>query len=144
MWKSPQNLAGARSRRLWVYAAVLVAVAVTGVVLFFFDPAKECFYPPCMFHKLTSLNCPGCGGLRALHHLTHGHFAQALHCNALVVLSLPVLLAARAHSLWRKKVGAGQPRVSFQPVSVWLILGLMIAFGILRNLPSPLFACLSP
>ena len=38
------------------------------------------------FHAMTGLWCPGCGGLRAVHDLTHGHLVTALHENALVVL----------------------------------------------------------
>jgi len=127
---------------LWLAAALVTAAGA--VVLFFFDPSRWGFYPVCMFHKLTGLSCPGCGGLRALHQLVHGHVAAALHFNALVVLAVPVLLGLSARACWRSKNGARLPQTSVPPVSIWLFLGVMIAFGILRNLPFPLFAWLSP
>jgi hypothetical protein len=31
------------------------------------------FFPACLFHKVTGLYCPGCGGTRAFVYLIHGH-----------------------------------------------------------------------
>ncbi len=76
---------------------VLVAAALgSGAVLFFFDPAKHGFYPICLFHTLTGLNCPGCGATRAAYQLLHGHLLRALHDNALFVLMLAALAARGA------------------------------------------------
>src|SRR6059036_559562 len=68
---------------------ILLAVLAAGV-LFCFDPSHYPFYPVCFFHKSTGLLCPGCGSLRAMHQLLHGHVAAAMHFNALLVLSLPI------------------------------------------------------
>jgi len=57
-----------------------VAAALgSGAVLFLFDLAKHGFYPICLFHSLTGLNCPGCGATRAAYQLLHGHLLRALH-----------------------------------------------------------------
>jgi ABC-type spermidine/putrescine transport system permease subunit II len=50
------------------------------------------FYPPCLFKKLTGLNCPGCGSSRALHQLMHGNLLPALDYNILVVIFLPFIV----------------------------------------------------
>ena len=42
-------------------------------------------------YQLTGLACPGCGSLRALHQLTHGHFGEALRLNPMLVMALPFL-----------------------------------------------------
>ena len=44
----------------------------------------------CLFHRLTGLECPGCGMTRAFHALTHGHVSEALSFN---LLSLPLFVA---------------------------------------------------
>ena len=49
--------------------------------MFFFDPALTPFYPQCAFHRLTGLNCPGCGATRGLYALLHGRWRQALQDN---------------------------------------------------------------
>src|SRR6266550_1487519 len=69
------------------YAVLVACVAV----LYFFNPAEHGFYPSCLFYKTTGLLCPGCGTLRAVHQLLHGHIAAAFRLNALFVLSIPVL-----------------------------------------------------
>lgn len=114
------------------------------LVLHQFDPARSGFYPRCTFHQVTGLNCPGCGGLRATHHLLHGHAAAALRHNALVVLAVPVLAAWAGHWLWRRWRGI-PPRLA-APSTVWWwgMLGALLLFSVLRNLPFAPFTALSP
>jgi Protein of unknown function (DUF2752) len=123
-------------------AGVLGATALGGMaVVFFFDPAKNNFYPVCLFHKLTGLNCPGCGATRALFALLHGHFSRALRDNALFVFSLAALMIWSAFFGWRKL--RNQPASLNLPLKfLWTFLALAIVFTILRNLPA--FAFLSP
>jgi hypothetical protein len=126
----------------WFGAAVL-ALTLTGAAaaVYWLNPTANHFYPVCQFHRLTGLNCPGCGGTRALYALLHGDLATAFRDNALFVAGLP-LLALRgawfALNRWR-----GRPNGPFLPArGVIPLLALVIAFGILRNLPA--FAFLSP
>ena len=79
-----------------------------GAVLYFFNPSTHGFYPVCEFHQLTGLNCPGCGGTRAVYQLLHGHLLRALEDNALVVLSLAGL-AGRGAWFETKKFCAARP-----------------------------------
>lgn len=127
--------------RKWIWAGALAAAAI-GLVFFLFDPARVPIYPVCLFHRWTGLNCPGCGSLRALHQLAHGHIVQALHFNALLVLSLPLFAWWLYRSL-KQRYQAGPPVVIRQGW-LWFYLGLWLAFGILRELPVPLFASFSP
>ena len=119
--------------------------ALAGVaVLFGFDPAQHGFYPTCVFHRVTGWNCPGCGGLRATHHLLHGEVAAALRFNALVVLGAPVVLALAARWLWVRWRGRRVPPRPLATLWIWVLVAVLIGFGIVRNLPFPLFARLSP
>src|SRR5208283_1274662 len=61
--------------RIGAAAAAALAAAVAAAVLFVFDPATAGFYPVCALHEMTGLQCPGCGGLRAMHQVFHGHLA---------------------------------------------------------------------
>ena len=121
----------------------LVALAILGgaAVLFLFNPATHTFYPVCQFHRLTGLNCPGCGMTRAVYALLHGHLAEAFRDNLLLVLGLGTLAV---RGLWfsvRRR--RGQAAREFFPVKfLWFVLGAAGLFTVLRNLPS--FAFLSP
>jgi hypothetical protein len=121
---------------------MLVAAALgSGAVLFFFDPAKHGFYPICLFHSLTGLNCPGCGATRAAYQLLHGHLLNALHDNALFVLTLAAL-AAQGAWLVTKKIRSQPAAFVMPPKALWALLVITLVFTGLRNLPA--FAWLSP
>lgn len=124
---------------------VLVAMLglCAGVVLFRFDPTHSNFYPTCQFHRLTGLQCPGCGSLRAIHQLLHGRVAAALRFNALLVISLPLLAAWSLRLAFRLWKGSPVPD-GVRPAWLWSALAVMVAFGVLRNLPLTQLAWLSP
>lgn len=147
--KSPANseMPAARlvlPRRVTIGLLVLAGVLGLGVLFFFFDPVRHSFYPTCMFHKLTGLNCPGCGGLRALHQLTHGNFVTAFHCNPLFVLLLPFLALIGVRWLIRGSQSSIGNTVFFRPAMLWTLLAVTLLFTILRNLPWPAFTWMSP
>lgn len=134
-----QPILGPR-RWLWFLSAVIFAGLV---ILYFFNPVAYSFYPSCQFYQLTHLHCPGCGSLRALHQLTHGHIGAAFLSNPLLIASLPAL------TIWgiREWCGATHPSVGrflIRPAAIWIGLGVIIAFGILRNLPGPAFSWMAP
>jgi len=128
-------------------ASRLVGIILAGVTLlamvtvFFFNPSTHAFYPVCQFHRLTGLECPGCGMTRATYALLHGDFLTAVHDNALFVFVLAAL-AARAVwfglNRWRGKRNGEIFRARF----LWPLLVLALVFTVLRNLPA--FAFLSP
>jgi Protein of unknown function (DUF2752) len=133
--KTPPSLA--------LFAGVVLGTAFlgAGAVVFFFNPATHGFYPVCQFHQLTGLNCPGCGGTRAVYALLHGDLRLALKDNALFILSIPALAAWGARRALRK---LRDPKTDFSlpPKMLWAFLAVAIVFTVLRNLPA--FAFLSP
>ena len=75
----------------WKVGGLAILGFTTLIVLFAHDPANSMFYPPCPFRALTGFYCPGCGTLRALHQLLHGHLVAAFWLNPLAALLLPFL-----------------------------------------------------
>jgi len=125
---------------LWAVALFLAGAAA--LLLYCFDPVHFHFYPVCVFHHVTGLLCPGCGTLRALHQLLHGHLAAALRFNALFVVLLPLACAYGLRLAFAQ--AAGKPVPSISPSWLWFALGAMVLFGILRNLPCPAFVWMAP
>ena len=138
----------------------MAAGAVLGYVAVV-DPSQPGHYPVCPLYRHTGLFCPGCGGLRGLHRLTHGDLPGALQANAPVVLGC--LLAAVLWGRWLlrtlrpasapggERAGAaptptGGRTGARRPAPAWLLGGgLLAAFTLLRNLPvGPFGALLTP
>ncbi len=87
---------------LSVAATVLASTAFVAMV----DPNQAGHYPLCPIKAATGLDCPACGGLRAVHSLAHGDLVGALDHNALVVLVvLPAAVIVWA--LWVRRAWVG-------------------------------------
>ena len=132
------------SHRTVIGILLFITLVLIGAIFFFFDPTRSGFYPLCLFHKVTGLNCPGCGGLRALHQLTHGNFVTAFHCNPLLMVLLPFITFITLRWLIRgREAFVGNP-VLFRPAALWILLAVTLVFTVLRNLPWPAFDWMSP
>jgi hypothetical protein len=107
-----------------------------GGALYLVDPARHEVYP-CVLYATTGLKCPGCGGLRATHQLLHGHLAAAWTLNPLAVLLVPFYCLLACHVGLGLVRGHGLGFSSPRPAVLWLGLGGITLFGILRNLPWP-------
>lgn len=133
-----------RHREVWIAVGGVLAVAGLALV-YTVDPSVAGFYPPCMLHRLTGWHCPGCGATRALHALLHADLPQALAFNPVFVFLMPIMGVALAwHGLekWRGRPPRTRPLL---PSGVILALAaLLVAFGLLRNLPGWPFELLAP
>lgn len=108
--------------RRWVITSI--GAAIGAVILYHFPPTPHSFYPPCLFHMVTGLQCPGCGATRAVYHLLHGDVAGAFRFNQLLFVLMPFLA-----------VVVGWPQVVTKPRVVQTIAVVVIGYGIVRNLP---------
>jgi len=90
-------------------------------LLLTFDPATTWWFPSCPFHAITGWLCPLCGSLRALHALFLGAPVAALGFNPLTTSGLAAWLIARERTTAFCFSARG--------------FGILIAFGVLRNVP---------
>ena len=118
--------------RHWQLTAAIGSGIAALMVLYIFAPEQYPFYPRCLFFAVTGLACPGCGGLRAMHQLLHGHFAAAFEFNPLMIILLPGLCFGA--TVFLRNVSRGRTTV-IKPTWLWLFGLLGVVFGILRNLP---------
>ena len=120
----------------WLMAGFgAVALVAAAGVLFLFNPSENGFYPRCFLKSFTGLDCPGCGGLRAMHQLLHGHFGAAFRLNPLLFLMMPLA----AFFALRQLIYLSTGRLMAQPFKSPRWLGvfalIVVVFGVLRNLP---------
>ena len=120
-------------------AAILAGAG--GVVLGLWLAGTGClqrfaWYPHCLFHQLTGGWCVTCGGTRALQSLFAGDVAEALRCNAALVLVLiPLFLytvAIACRCAWHGH-SVGYFRINGRFIT-FLVL-FLILFTVARNLP---------
>lgn len=109
-----------------------------------FDPAKLAFLPVCPLFSLTGFACPGCGLTRGFHALFHGDVVTALDFNVLI----PAWAAIFAYIFLSLSLlairGQGLPMWPTAPRFLWTFMIVLLAFGILRNLPLYPFTILFP
>ena len=127
--------------RAW---GVLLAIAAFGVAVFVLRPGETSWLPPCPFHYLTGLYCPGCGTLRGLHALMRGSLIGAWRSNLLMVLCLPLLLYAIAGQVSVALRGRSVRELSFSPLASKLALVVILAYMAARNVPCYPFNLLAP
>ena len=132
-----------KSARPAVLTVFGLVAGIAGIVLFWFDPRQYHFYPVCFFHQTTGLLCPGCGTLRGLHQLLHGHLAAAFRFNPMLIVSLPFWCWFGA-KYWQQQARNQSLSLGLRPVWLWLLLGAVLVVSVLRNLPGTSFAMLRP
>lgn len=123
---------------------MLATVSGVAAILYFFSPYDSGLYAACPFKALTGLYCPGCGTLRGLHELLHGHPATAFGLNPLMVISLPFVAFSIIKYITAGILGWSERKIFIPSVFIWLLLAIIILFWILRNLPYYPFSLLAP
>jgi hypothetical protein len=116
---------------LGALAGVSAAFLYVGAV----DPNEHGHYPTCPFLVMTGLYCPGCGGLRMAHAITHGQFGEAMGFNLLAFALLPV--AGFLWVRWTVSAARGRPfesRLTHPMVIIGLSV-IVVIFWVVRNLP---------
>lgn len=116
-------------------ATAAAAMGAGSAVVALLDPSKSGFYPTCPLLTITGFACPGCGLTRGFHAFFHGDIIPALDFNLLlpvwvvvfgyVFVSL-VLLAVR---------GRGLPMWPTRPKFLFAMVGVLVVFGVVRNIP---------
>lgn len=136
LWSIPMKTSLSSRNRLLIFTVLPVILLAVLFLYARFNPEDSVFFPKCIFHALTGLECPGCGSQRAIYQLLNGHIAEALHYNALAVIAIPYIAAGivlhsgivrgpRTESLKRKLYGSK---------AAYIALAVIVAFWILRNI----------
>jgi hypothetical protein len=117
-----------------IFAAVSFILFLT---YWYFDPYKNNFFPDCIFHHLTGYKCPLCGSQRSLHYLFNFEIVNAFKENILLIISIPYILLRFYFYLFKPKT-YNKLRIFglfFSKFSIYIVLIIIIVFGIVRNIP---------
>ncbi len=113
-------------------------------VVFFFNPNEVHIYPPCIFHKITHLYCPGCGMTRGVYYFLHGQFLMAIRENLLLLFVVIGLALEGVYKLEEKILK--RKRIPFykRRSALYVFFVLVVVYWILRNIPEYPFTLLRP
>ncbi|NES12783.1 DUF2752 domain-containing protein [Micromonospora sp. PPF5-17] len=127
----------ARAPRWAVPLAALGCVGVGMAYALVSDPthAEPDARPTCLLKLTTGLDCPGCGGTRALWYVLHGDLPAAARHHFLFVFALPFLTYLFVAWAGNRAFGWRLPELQFSPKVVGGFLAIWFAFSVARNLP---------
>lgn len=127
----------ARAPRWAVPLAALGCVGVGITYALISDPTQSDpdARPTCLLKLTTGLDCPGCGGTRALWYVLHGDLPAAARHHFLFVFALPFLAWLFVTWAGNRAFGWRLPELRFSPKVIGGFLAAWAVFSVLRNLP---------
>jgi hypothetical protein len=131
------------AERIASAAGVVTMTAGSGFVAYF-DPTQANFLPVCPLYSLTGFACPGCGLTRGFHALFHGDVVTALDFNALTPLWVLIFGYVWVSLVLLALRGKGLRMWPTRPRFLVAFMILLLAFGVLRNVPIYPFTILFP
>lgn len=109
-----------------------ISILISCLLGYYFLNKYYHFGIPCLFKKITNLQCPGCGITRCLFSLLEGNIIKAFHYNELVTILLPLFIIYTTINIY--KYVKENTKVKL-PNIVWnSLLIIVIIFGIVRNI----------
>ncbi|MEV0729040.1 DUF2752 domain-containing protein [Polymorphospora sp. NPDC050346] len=117
-------------------AALGCVAAALGTVLVM-DPTRSSpdAMPSCLLKMTTGLDCPGCGGTRAVWYLMHGDLGAAARHHLVFVFVVPFLVYLYVAWAAQHMFGRRLPQLRVTPKTIGVVLAVWFTFSALRNLP---------
>ena len=88
---------------------------------------------PCIFFKLTGLQCPGCGMTRAMVEIGKGNFRAAFQYNVLSLTVFPVLCIYMLFRLVHTEMNKGKEFYIWEYVVLIVLFLITIGYTYVRN-----------
>ena len=119
----------------FVVGIILAAIAIVIAALFALFPERFALLRfPCIFHEITGLYCPGCGGTRAVKALLGGHIITSFVYNPIVLYGT-VMYVWFMGSQFLERLTKGKVKgLKYRHLYLWLALVIVIVNCVVRNI----------
>lgn len=118
----------------FVVGMILAAIAVVIAALFaLFPEVFARFRFPCMFHEITGLYCPGCGGTRAVKALLGGHIITSFVYNPIVLYGAVMYIWFMGSQLLERLTRGKVKGLKYRHLYLWLALVIVVVNCLVRN-----------
>nr|WP_231933367.1 DUF2752 domain-containing protein [Micromonospora coxensis] len=126
-----------RAPRWAVPLAALGCVGMGVAYALVSDPTRSApdAAPSCLLKLTTGLDCPGCGGTRALWYVLHADLPAAARHHFVFVFALPFLAYLFVAWAGKQAFGWRLPELRISSPVIAGFLAVWFAFSVARNLP---------
>lgn len=131
-------------KRKFRAAAFLFAVAAYSFTFLLMNPVDFPLKIPCVLYEVTGLYCPGCGGNRGAYYILHGDILKGLKNNLLLLLFIPGFVFASINEIMLLFSGKQFAYPDFNHRVFYILVGIILLYWVLRNLPFEWFSFLRP
>lgn len=91
------------------------------------------FHMPCIFHFLTGLYCPGCGGTRSILYLLHGQIGLSLQYHPLVLYGAVIVVLEAGSAVLMKLTKGRISYLGHETLFVYIGIGIVLVNWIVKN-----------
>lgn len=133
----PNNLQRKLERKLELFLVlffVLIIVAVLIYVQYPYTVSQLTGYTGCSVYETFDIKCPTCRGTRAVSALMDGRLFDALQYNALVIVTIPIVLYYGIRTSVFILKGNSMEELRINTKFIWFWLVVIILFTVIRNL----------
>ena len=88
---------------------------------------------PCLFHLLTGLYCPGCGGTRAVKYLLHGQILKSIQYHPLIFYTAAVIAVGVTSHYLAIFLNRSSLKMKNYDRYVYIGIGLIAVNWVLKN-----------
>ncbi|WP_312556170.1 DUF2752 domain-containing protein [Empedobacter brevis] len=136
-----------KKNRIFIKLCSILFLSGAFIYYFFLNNPSEkgTVFLRCPSNLFFGINCPGCGSQRAIHHLLHFEFIEALQYNALLIIAFPFLMYITLiwlyNFIFEKEI---RIKLFYKNRFVWTLFFIVIVYGIIRNIPIYPFTLITP
>lgn len=119
----------------FVVGIILAAIAIAIAALFALFPERFALLRfPCIFHEITGLYCPGCGGTRAVKALLGGHIITSFMYNPIVLYSVVMYIWFMGTQLLGRLTKGKVKGLKYRHLYLWIALAIVVVNCLVRNI----------